>query len=168
MGAGPLAARAFERRSQRRVEHQEAVERSDLEDLPHDRIRTRDRNARVSSTSETVVRLHKNSEAGGVDERALRQVDDDAPRSVGERLRQRTLQDGAGIEVELALNSDDAHIAVELLELDVQLDLLAHKRLRADTRSFAQALVAAAKRLLVRHEMFLPSGHDRNGARPSK
>lgn len=77
-------------------------------------------NAAVFAALQALPGADDEGDAGGIDELALGEVDQDRSLVAVERLVERALEFGSGAEVELATNGDRSHSVLELADFDLE------------------------------------------------
>src|SRR5262249_15384567 len=118
-GSGTGRVEAGHRLVARRMDREDAVEARDLEDL-------RDVAVAANEGELAVVRpqaldaADEHAERRRVDERRVREVDDDVLRALADHVEELLLELRRGVEVDLAGKRDDVRVAGELLGLDVE------------------------------------------------
>jgi hypothetical protein len=101
------------------MDREDAVEPGDLEDLRDVSVAADEREPAVLD-SQALDAADEDAERGRVDERRLREVDDDVLRAVRDHLEQLLLELGRGVEVDLAAERDHVGRVVDLLCLYVE------------------------------------------------
>src|SRR5207253_8647648 len=113
-------------------DREDTVEAGDFEDLRDVPIATDDRELAIVR-AEPLHAAHEDPEGRRVDERRVREVDDDLLATLANHLEELLLELRRRVEVDLACQRDDIRVAAQLLRLDVEVHARPPARCRGES-----------------------------------